>query len=404
MSKVANQGESMECDNTNLKKLGSSSPKGAFSRWLDYFVPPFAVSLCFSFVGLVVGGQWEKIFVSAVGGFLAPTLVKLFLYLAMIAFLVAISLHWIPILSKLAFVVGKRIGGMAFDFCSAALGVVVGIAPAALYSVGWSRQNVVVVLGLVALHLGAQFLLWMLAYAQEQKYWGRNAKGKWVFTTITMAGAGYVIFTFLFLEDWPELYRHSVEAESYFATREIVQMGNVIYLQRAGLAVWDFLGNNAANVIAVCAVLFAAYQAYLMRAHNRLSVRPRLERFLNSVEDRNMGQAEYTVELRNNGLGPAMISDWKVFLDGVEQHLPAAREVDQFIKGFVPESTRTTTAFIGKNQVLRASDTLTLLKILVPPMSAGEKLNFEARLGRLDLVVEYASMYGEKQPSLDTRH
>lgn len=403
MSKVANQGESMECDNTNLKKLGSSSPKGAFSRWLDYFVPPFAVSLCLSVVGLVVGGQWEKIFVSAVGGFLAPTLVKLFLYLAMIAFLVAISLHWIPILSKLAFVVGKRIGGMAFDFCSAALGVVVGIAPAALYSVGWSRQNVVVVLGLVALHLGAQFVLWMLAYVQEQKYWGRNAKGKWVLTTITMAGAGFVIFAFLFLEDWPELFRHSAEAESYLATREIVQMGNVIYLQKAGLAVWDFLGDNAANVIAVCAVLFAAYQARLMKIHNRLSVRPRLDRFGEFVAGANGTESEYTVILRNNGLGPAIISGWKVFLDGKEQALPTAKDVDRFVKTLVPESMRTTTTFIGKNQVLRASDALVLLKLTLPPMSAEERSILDARIGRIDLVVEYASMYEERQPPLDTR-
>jgi hypothetical protein len=172
-----------------------------------------------------------------------------------------------------------------------------------------------------------------------------------------------------------------------------------------GTAIWSFIGNNASNTIALAAAAFMAYQAKLTREHNRLSVRPHLQIHTNT--ERKYGEpvhnVAYTVELRNNGLGPAIITGWKVFLDGAEKALPNAKAVDDLIKELVPNYLRLTTRYFGKNEVLRANASQVILALRLPVLDAAERRQLEAQLAKLALVVEYTSMYGEELQPLDTR-
>ena len=79
--------------------------------------------------------------------------------------------------------------------------------------------------------------------------------------------------------------------------------------------IWKFFGENAGEVIALSALGFAIWQGYIARRHNKLSVRPHLT-FTSMLLDK---EPHLTVNIKNNGLGTAIITDYKVILDGVTQ-------------------------------------------------------------------------------------
>jgi hypothetical protein len=168
--------------------------------------------------------------------------------------------------------------------------------------------------------------------------------------------------------------------------------------------IWDLIGNNASNVIALAAVAFTWYQATLTREHNRLSVRPHLQTHTDTTKnyDQPVAYISYKVELRNNGLGPA-IKGWVVFLDGAEKSVPNVKAVEDLIKDLVPNTLKHVVRFLGKNEAMRASDSQVILELNLPILNEAESLHLEAQLGRLAIVIEYTSMYGEELPPLDTR-
>jgi hypothetical protein len=170
-----------------------------------------------------------------------------------------------------------------------------------------------------------------------------------------------------------------------------------------GRNVWHFVGNNAANIIALSAVGFTAYQAWLTRVHNRLSVQPHLQTHTDTHANLQESAFYYSIELRNNGLGPAIITKWTVLLDGVKQDLPDAEAVDTLVKSLFPVYFIAKTRFFGAREAMRANDSQTLLPLKLPLMNSAENANFKKQIERLDLIIECTSMYGEKLDPIDTR-
>jgi hypothetical protein len=185
--------------------------------------------------------------------------------------------------------------------------------------------------------------------------------------------------------------------------RKITVEQELLKVAAWGRDAWDFIGNNAANIIALTAAAVVATQAWLTREHNRLSVRPHLQTHIDTQTNFQESVFYYSVELRNNGLGPAIVKKWSVFLDGVEQQLQTREEVDTFIKGLISNFLSLKTRFFGPDEVMRANDSQTILALKLPLMSTAGHKDFEKQLNRLGLVVEYTSMYGERLRPLDTR-
>ncbi len=80
------------------------------------------------------------------------------------------------------------------------------------------------------------------------------------------------------------------------------------------LAAWDWIGRNAATIIALAALGVACLTAWTQRRHNRLSVRPKITLF--TYTDANAGHGRFIVEARNAGLGSAIVHRAQVWLDG----------------------------------------------------------------------------------------
>ena len=75
---------------------------------------------------------------------------------------------------------------------------------------------------------------------------------------------------------------------------------------------WQVLVGISTTIIALCALLFTIWQGIQVRKHNRLSCRPHLTTWTHSEEEK----GQYSVELINNGLGPALIEQFLVKVDG----------------------------------------------------------------------------------------
>ena len=74
-----------------------------------------------------------------------------------------------------------------------------------------------------------------------------------------------------------------------------------------------FLGEYGAEIIALCALGFTIYQAFVQRAHNILSVQPHLTSFSHEHVENGVGKLH--LQLMNNGLGPAYIKSFSIFMD-----------------------------------------------------------------------------------------
>lgn len=159
-----------------------------------------------------------------------------------------------------------------------------------------------------------------------------------------------------------------------------------------------FLSGHAEAVIAVCALAFTVYQAFLSRRHNRLSVTPHLAIFPNTHSA--VSQGVVSVELLNNGLGPAIIKNYQVYFDNRliadcdHKKLTGFFENLDLIKGQKNVDHHLTT--LGQNYAMAAGDKKQIVAIKFPKATKEDIEKYETLLDRFDLVVKYKSMYGKK--------
>jgi hypothetical protein len=155
---------------------------------------------------------------------------------------------------------------------------------------------------------------------------------------------------------------------------------------------WGEITATASLTIALCALLFSAWQGYQTRRHNRLSVSPRLTTWIDSSEN----QGEHSVELMNNGIGPAVIKSFELAVDGKDIQGEQEEKIKNAVKIIFPTEKYTITAgYLGGGYVMAAKESRTLvsLKFLLGSMPSGEE--FKKKLSRTSLKIKFESMYGE---------
>ncbi|WP_425327385.1 hypothetical protein [Pseudomonas nitroreducens] len=149
-----------------------------------------------------------------------------------------------------------------------------------------------------------------------------------------------------------------------------------------------------AIAISILALISTFWQGHLSRVHNKLSVRPQLEGH-SQWDGRN-----YSLEVRNDGLGPAIITDASVYhksekLDGEGPPLiEIAFKRIEFCNLMQHE-------FFYTPFILPAGKAVNIFLV-----QYDEKIqNIEAYLGELlRLEIEYESAYGEKLPTYKSRN
>jgi len=77
-----------------------------------------------------------------------------------------------------------------------------------------------------------------------------------------------------------------------------------------------FADEHFSAVVAFCVMFFTAYQAYITRAHNIISVRPAITINLHTCSGTENNKYYLELYLRNSGLGPAKITSFNFYYRG----------------------------------------------------------------------------------------
>ncbi len=158
--------------------------------------------------------------------------------------------------------------------------------------------------------------------------------------------------------------------------------------------IWSFLGNNAAEIIALSALFLALYQAQSTKHHNKLSVRPNLNFHLVVQQD----NPQVAINLDNEGVGPAVIGAFVVTFDNEEQDTSESGFFRKLCGKFNIPAKSAGGSVLSKTSYIPAGDGREIFRAV----TKDEKdLNFDhdntyKELKRLKISVNYESIYGEK--------
>ncbi len=161
------------------------------------------------------------------------------------------------------------------------------------------------------------------------------------------------------------------------------------------MTILDFVASNAALLVALGALGLTIPQAQENRRHARLSVRPYLafERLVSNEVP------QIQILLHNSGTGPAFITSFAVTLDG---H-PVNNHKSEFWRRLgeqlhIPLIWGGGTYYRG-NEAIRAQQTVLLAKFQSTESKRDDAFSNEEahnQLNRLEIVIGYQSIYGEK--------
>lgn len=159
-----------------------------------------------------------------------------------------------------------------------------------------------------------------------------------------------------------------------------------------------------ATTIAACAMFSTYWQAKLTREHNRLSVKPHLVISL----DFSRNNFSLKFQLKNNGLGPAIISSYKLLVLDTELNTlnfkDSSYELWELFKGAIPDNgstlslhSRTEEDSLAQGECI---DLLCLNKIEgIDPLAFNNDL-IQEKLKNIRFEIEYESFYGDKLPKI----
>ena len=163
--------------------------------------------------------------------------------------------------------------------------------------------------------------------------------------------------------------------------------------------VWCFLGDNWAEITALSALVLSFYQWVAFRRHNRLSVKPHVDSHTDTGSNEK-GEGWLIFKLSNNGLGPALIKQYKIIqkgrvLSAFEPSVvkPLLAELDALINIH--------TGILKPDRALRAGEEFIVISI---KLTAGKASCIEDLVEKaekiisenFDLQIEGESIYGEK--------
>ena len=146
----------------------------------------------------------------------------------------------------------------------------------------------------------------------------------------------------------------------------------------------------AAAAISLFAFGVALWQGYVARLHNRLSVKPMLHFDCGITSD------DFFINLKNTGIGPAIILNWRVSFSGQKIGENSDQIAINLFKELEVEHLGGEMYLPGKLQAMAAGDIYEILKI----NNVEADSEVKARIGNdilwLKVTVDYESIYGEK--------
>lgn len=155
---------------------------------------------------------------------------------------------------------------------------------------------------------------------------------------------------------------------------------------------WD----AAALVVALCALYLTIQSNKATRAHNRLSVLPRLSTTIanDTTTEGTASVLAVRVGLTNVGLGPAVVKKSEMLLDGQPMPIESFDDVRPLLEKVFPGiQIGASYAFhkLNKEHALQVGKEVEIVSFQVLNPAA----NFEKEIERFSLRISYESLYGD---------
>lgn len=155
---------------------------------------------------------------------------------------------------------------------------------------------------------------------------------------------------------------------------------------------WEAIAGFSTAVIAMCALGLTLWQANIARHHNKLSVKPHLTTWGRTDYENHV----YSVELLNNGIGPAFIESFEIFVDGKlitgERHEP----IEKALKIIFPHyKLKQECSFVAKGYSMSVNERVCLISLQFSGDTLPRQEEFDHAINRVKLLIHYKSIYDE---------
>ena len=156
---------------------------------------------------------------------------------------------------------------------------------------------------------------------------------------------------------------------------------------------WQVVTGISTTVIALCALALSIWQGIQTRRHNRLSFRPHLTTWSN----RDAEKGFYRIELINNGIGPALIEEFLVKVDGKVISGQGPEPIEKGLKIIFPNlEYKLRHGYVAKGYSMPAKEKVIIVEIQFPKRPLPSLEFMERASNRMSLDIPYKSFYGEQ--------
>lgn len=156
---------------------------------------------------------------------------------------------------------------------------------------------------------------------------------------------------------------------------------------------WEAIAGFCAVIVALCALWLTISEGRESRKHNKLSVKPHLTTWTSSAA----ASGRYSVDVINNGIGPALIKNFQICVDGMAVEGLGVGVIENALKKLFPGAAyEAKQGYLAPGYVMSAKERRPVVDIvfLGQPVPKYEEMAQAEK--RIRLVIEYESMYGEE--------
>ena len=151
------------------------------------------------------------------------------------------------------------------------------------------------------------------------------------------------------------------------------------------------------TIIAVCVLVVTVRQKRQNLEYNQLSVRPLLgSSLLNSRKGRSIN---IKFELVNYGIGPAIIETVILYFNGDEELRNSSKKYVEFINKNIKGFDKKNLGFVVPDSIIAIGE-----RQIIWDITYNDRIDIFDFIKKLDMRVEYKSIYGVKMCPYDTRY
>ncbi|MDP2447372.1 hypothetical protein [Pseudomonas sp.] len=152
----------------------------------------------------------------------------------------------------------------------------------------------------------------------------------------------------------------------------------------------------ASAVIALSALGISLWQGYLLMQHNRVSIKPHIDFYLNSSLKEGSG-----IKISNCGLGPAIFNSLSAKIGSTSYELESSQAIQDFGKALInkPANYSLETCAPHDECALAVGEEMNIVEFI--PKEDAHEFNrlLSSRLYSVTLRLEYTCLYGKKHVS-----